>query len=206
MKYGIIVYGNATNIGDDIQSYAASRLLPRVDYYIEREQIDTFRPEEDEPVIAIVNGWFSHNKLAWPPSPCIHLLFISMHFQISDPLFIGERFLEGIGGDSLREFSPVGCRDTETLQLLERHGIGAYFSACATLTLEPVFPKSDGDPYVLLIDVSSAAEEYARRTWPHLRFVSITQNDICITSRVRNSCSQIYTYCIFHEYVELVDT
>lgn len=64
MKYGVIVYRNTRNIEDDIQSYAASKLLPQVDYYIEREQLDTFRPKEDEPVNAIMNGWFMYNKLA----------------------------------------------------------------------------------------------------------------------------------------------
>lgn len=44
MKYGVIVYRDSWNIGDDIQSYAASKLLPRVDEYIDREHLNTFLP------------------------------------------------------------------------------------------------------------------------------------------------------------------
>lgn len=96
MKYGVVVYGETQNIGDDIQSYAAAQLLPSVDYYIEREQLDTFRPREDEPVNAIMNGWFMHNKFAWPISNCINPLYISMHFCKDDPLNIGNDFLLGL--------------------------------------------------------------------------------------------------------------
>lgn len=101
MKYGVIVYRNTRNIGDDIQSYAASKLLPQVDYYIEREQLDTFRPKEDEPVNAIMNGWFMYNKLAWPVSPCINPLYISMHFWKNDALGIDSSFLKGLEGTML---------------------------------------------------------------------------------------------------------
>ena len=80
MKYGVIVCRETKNIGDDIQSYAAARLLPRVDYYIEREHMDVFRPMEDECVATIMNGWFMNNKLGWPVSPCINPLYASMHF------------------------------------------------------------------------------------------------------------------------------
>ena len=69
MKYGVIVYEETNNIGDDIQSYAAAQLLPHIDYYIEREHLDVFRPKEDEPVNAIINGWLMYNKLGWPVSP-----------------------------------------------------------------------------------------------------------------------------------------
>ena len=39
------------NIGDDIQSYAAIRFLPKIDYYIEREKLDLFLPSKKEQVI-----------------------------------------------------------------------------------------------------------------------------------------------------------
>lgn len=58
MKYGVVVYHDTNNIGDDIQSYAAAQLLPQVDYYIEREHLDVFRPNEEGPVNVIMNGWF----------------------------------------------------------------------------------------------------------------------------------------------------
>ena len=36
MKYGLVVYKDTDNIGDDILSYAAMRFLPRIDYIIDR--------------------------------------------------------------------------------------------------------------------------------------------------------------------------
>ena len=37
MKYGLLYYKDTVNIGDDIQTYAARRFLPHIDYYIDRE-------------------------------------------------------------------------------------------------------------------------------------------------------------------------
>ena len=56
MKYGLILNKNNLNIGDDIQAFATARFLPQVDYFIDREYMDDFRPEEDEPVAVIMNA------------------------------------------------------------------------------------------------------------------------------------------------------
>ena len=47
MKYGLILNKNNLNMGDDIQAFATARFLPQVDYFIDREYMDDFRPEED---------------------------------------------------------------------------------------------------------------------------------------------------------------
>ena len=154
MKYGIVVFEKTWNIGDDIQSYAAAQLLPCVDYYIEREQLDVFRPKENECVNTIMNAWFMHNKLGWPVSNCINPLYISMHFLKDDPLKVENAFLRGVGGEDLKAHAPIGCRDLETQAFLEENGISTYFSGCLTLTLQPKFPKTDVAPYVCLVDVS----------------------------------------------------
>lgn len=46
MKYGVIVHKTTMNMGDDIQSYAAAKILPHVDYYLARENLDSFRGYE----------------------------------------------------------------------------------------------------------------------------------------------------------------
>ena len=56
MRYGLVVYQDSANLGDDIQSYAAIRFLPRVDEYIEREELDAFYPEQEQPIAVIMNG------------------------------------------------------------------------------------------------------------------------------------------------------
>lgn len=173
MKYGVIVCRQTDNIGDDIQSYAAARLLPQVDYYIEREHMDVFRPKEKEPVNAIINGWLMNNKLGWPISPCINPLYISMHFQENDDLLVGEDFLKGVGAEDLIEKGPVGARDTGTLHMLERNGIPGYFSGCVTLTL-PQMPRHENEkPYVCLTDISEEAAAYVRNQYPELDFRTI---------------------------------
>ena len=68
MKYGIIVFKETTNIGDDIQSYAAMKQLPRVDYFIERESLNEFISNDNEKVKTIMNGWYMHNRFCFPPS------------------------------------------------------------------------------------------------------------------------------------------
>ena len=164
-RFGVVVFEKSNNIGDDIQSYAAACLLPRVDYRIEREQIDLFRPSGGEKVSAIVNGWFSHNKLAWPVSPYIDPLFLSIHFVRNDALGIGDRFLDGPGSEDLIRCGPVGCRDLETLELLREKGIDAWFSACLTLTLNREFPETEGG-YICLVDVKPGVEAFVRKSCP----------------------------------------
>ena len=168
MKYGIVVFKDSINIGDDIQSYAASKLLPSVDYYIEREQIDTFLPDCNETVHAIVNGWFSCNKLAWPVSSFINPLYISLHFFQNDELGIGSAFLTGVGREALERHTPIGCRDRETERLLKDAEIDAYYSGCLTLTLKPVFPKNN-EKYICLVDVDKETEKHIKQKYPDLK-------------------------------------
>ena len=66
MKYGLMCYGYTTNLGNEIQSIAARRFLPEVDYYIDHEMIESF--DEDANVKMIMNGWYLDCPKAWPPS------------------------------------------------------------------------------------------------------------------------------------------
>lgn len=97
MKYGLIYYKETDNIGDDVQTYVVKRFLPHVDYYIDRESLNCFIPEEKEYVSVIMNGWFLYNKLAWPPSLYINPLLISIHFTSLEKIDVGEEYLKGFG-------------------------------------------------------------------------------------------------------------
>ena len=46
MKYGLMYFKDTDNIGDDIQTYVAKRFLPHIDYYIDREKLNCFIPNE----------------------------------------------------------------------------------------------------------------------------------------------------------------
>ena len=152
-SYGLMYYKATDNIGDDIQTYAAMKYLPHIDYYIDRENLSCFVPDKKEYVSMIMNGWFIHNKIAWPPSPYIKPLLISMHFKVLEETDVGDAYLKDFGGDFLKQYGPVGARDFETIKRLEKNKIDAYFSGCMTLTIEK-FCKVKKKKTICLVDVS----------------------------------------------------
>lgn len=128
IKYALLKYVYTNNIGDEIQSISAKRFLPRVDCYINRDNINEFNDKEN--VKMIINGWFTHNPENWPPQKSnIHPLLISFH--------ITKLYHETLTRpESIRYFKkhePVGCRDYHTAKLLRDKGVKAYFSGCLTL-------------------------------------------------------------------------
>lgn len=175
MKYGVVVYKNTDNIGDDIQSYAAKCFLPSVDYVIDREGLDTFQSEQSETVKAIMNGWYMYSKFNWPPVSCIDPLWVAMHISKNDYFGIGDRFLDEIGGAYLRHYGPIGARDETTMQMLESKNIPCYQSGCLTLTL-PQIGEIKKTEEVLLVDVDPQNEKIIKTQYPNETFVSITHN------------------------------
>lgn len=163
MKYGIMYYKETENIGDDIQTYVAKRFLPHIDYFIDREHLNCFIPEKKEYVSMIMNGWFLDVKAAWPPSPYIHPLLVSMHFSSLDKIDVGEKYLQGFGGDYLREHQPIGCRDTESQKKLKRNcNADSFFSGCMTLTMNP-FEGIEKKDYICLADLDEESAEYVKK-------------------------------------------
>lgn len=86
MKYGLLSYEYGKNkntmggnLGDEIQSIAASCFLPRIDNFIDREALSDFA--SDEKVKVIMNGWYMHDTSKWIPSNSIEPLLVSMHFN-----------------------------------------------------------------------------------------------------------------------------
>lgn len=172
MKFGLVLNKGTDNIGDDIQSYAAMRFLPSVDYVIDREGMDTFE-SNGERVKAIMNGWYMYNKSNWPPSESIDPLWVSVHISKNDYFGIGERFLDGLGGEYLKYYAPIGARDVSTLELLRKKGIPAYLSGCLTLTL-PKVAETEKTDKVILVDVDLESEQVIRAAYPHQNYVKIT--------------------------------
>lgn len=167
MKYGLLICKNTDNIGDDIQTYAQKRFLPKVDCFVDREQLDTFFPEEkwEEPVAVIMNAWYMYQKFNWPPSPYIFPLFISIHISPKDYFGIGTDFLDGMGGEYLKQYEPIGARDLSTLQILREKGVDAYLSGCLTLTVQ-LHKKKQPNDIVYLVDVDLEAEAVIKKMFP----------------------------------------
>jgi Polysaccharide pyruvyl transferase len=135
---GLLVH-RTPNLGDDIQALAAAQYWPRVDRYIDRDNMSA--GQEAGPVAVILNGWFMHRRdgrCDWPPPRNIVPLFISFH--AADPQLVDGHQVLGY----YRRHEPIGCRDHRTVELFRARGIDASFSGCLTLTLKNRFPaRSD---------------------------------------------------------------
>lgn len=151
MKYGVIYFRETENLGDDIQTYAALRFLPSVDYVIEREKLSSFTPNKNEYVKVIMNGWFNHDVTALPPSPFIKPLYISSHFTDhlleKKPDYFSNYFVE-----YLRANMPIGLRDDLVKPYLDEENIDNYYSGCLTLTINK-FKNIRRNNKICLVDV-----------------------------------------------------
>ena len=119
---------NIGNIGDYIQSLAALQYLPKncKPYFVDRDTIQFYNGSK---VKLIMNSWNEIAKGNKHISNQIIPIFISYH--ISNPKGLSSIYLKNLGN-----FSPIGCRDTNTRDELIKYGIKAYFSSCLTTTLD----------------------------------------------------------------------
>ena len=146
MKNGLLICSGSDvrkNIGDYIQSIAQEQFIGKDYQYVERESLNTFK--SDEKVNLIMNSWFMWHPENFPPSDDINPLFISFHINPS----IASKLLTEKSIAYLKKYQPIGCRDTDTMRLLQSNGIDSYFSGCLTLTLGISYktPQKDGSIY-----------------------------------------------------------
>ncbi|HRP90888.1 MAG TPA: polysaccharide pyruvyl transferase family protein [Edaphocola sp.] len=149
MKYAILDYmenGQFFNVGDNIQSLAAKQFLPNMDVRINRERMTKY---QGGPTKIILNGWFTQNAANWIPSKDIIPLFISFHINNT----AADLMLSKEGIAYLKKYQPIGTRDHYTKNLLQQHGIDAYFSGCLTLTLDSYkVPESERTDDIYIVD------------------------------------------------------
>ncbi|HEL2310123.1 polysaccharide pyruvyl transferase family protein [Streptococcus suis] len=152
VKYALFSY-STENIGDEIQSIAASRFLPQIDYYINRDYMNDFKPDTDEQIKLIMNGWYSHRPQNFPlKNEQITPLLISM--------FVTGRAKVPFSSEEnvafFKKYGPVGARSADTKEYMESLGVESYWSGCMTLTLQPekYIKKQD---FVLAIDLPEEA-------------------------------------------------
>jgi hypothetical protein len=134
LRYGQLIC-RAGNIGDDLQSLAACQHLPTPPtLFVDRDKIHRYPGAG--PIALIMNGWFSGNAEAWPPSPFIHPIFVGFH--------VCDRFRPAVErhADYLKAFQPIGVRDASTGRFLESLGISTETTYCLTLT----FPRRERAP------------------------------------------------------------
>tara|TARA_B110000444_G_scaffold26121_1_gene21530 strand:- start:208 stop:1224 length:1017 start_codon:yes stop_codon:yes gene_type:complete len=146
MKHSHNNYG-VVNIGDHIQSCAAEQFISNVDFYIDRDQLNS---PDIVPCKLIVNGWFTDAPQNWPLNPNIEPLFISFHLQptSAEVILADKKNIE-----YLKKHSPIGCRDYKTVELLEQKGIEAYFSFCLTTTLGKNYKSDNKTDNIYFVDL-----------------------------------------------------
>lgn len=120
---------NKFNVGDDIQSIAAKRYFPQIDGWVHKGKLSEYKGDIAK---IISNGWFIHEPDYWPPSPDLVPLYVSFHVNEN----VKTAMLDPEGIKHLKKYAPIGCRDFNTLKIMEENDIPAWFSGCLTLTLE----------------------------------------------------------------------
>ena len=162
-KYALFQYANSNNVGDEIQSIAARRFLPRIDYYIDRDSVGAWKNENQQEVVKLIaNGWYMHDPYAWPISDAtISPLLISLHVNETDGQ-VGQAFSSSRSVNYMNSLSPVGARDEATLNLLSSWGVEAYFSACLTLTLQRD-KRIRRQEYILAVSISDETFRFIKQ-------------------------------------------
>lgn len=181
------------NVGDEIQSIAARYFLPRVDYLIDRDQLQASSPDSPDKVKLIMNAWYMHQPKNWPPriSGLIPLL-VSMYVDQKNPAVV-KAFTSPKSIEFLKANGPVGARDMATLEFFESIGVPAYFSGCMTLTLQrdKSLPRQD---YVLAVDVGpKVADEMRRRTRRPVIEVSVYRSPF-MSNEAKFALAEYYLY------------
>ncbi len=159
--FGLLSYQHSYNLGDEIQSIAAQQYLPRTDFLIDRDtSIENPNYDIRDSKHIISNGWFDGNYCQFPYSSNINPLFISFHINETDhsldsmySILDNKKIaFKSISSHThyLKQYQPIGCRDLNTVKILQQQGISAYFSGCLTLTLNNPFTSRNGE--ILIVD------------------------------------------------------
>ncbi len=148
MKNALLIYQpyeGYINIGDYIQSLASKQFLGNIDIFLNRERLDEYCGEK---VRLIMNGWFMHEPLHWPPSESIEPMFVSFHLNTKAYALLNN-------GKSLKYFKrhePIACRDFQTVRVLNEKNIEAYFAGCLTLTLGEHYKGNNRNDTIYFVD------------------------------------------------------
>ncbi|HFH9839673.1 TPA: polysaccharide pyruvyl transferase family protein [Streptococcus suis] len=160
-KFALLKY-STENIGDEVQSIAARRFLPRIDEYVDRDKLAEWEPKQ--PTKLIMNGWYNRDPKGWPPknSDLFKPLLTSMHVSVKDEE-VREAFETTESLEFLKKNGPVGARDKQTQEFFKKQGLETYFSGCVTLTLQrdPDIKKQD---FILAVDVPKDVVEKMRES------------------------------------------
>lgn len=165
VRYGVVWHPTTDNLGDDLQTLAAMRLLPRVDCVLDGEQLDNPIPgiAAEDRVITLLSGNVFRKIHRWPPEKHIVPVCVGMHFSQESVWGVPLSELDGEGLAWLKQFTPIGCRDHSTRELLRKLGLPVEMTACLTLTLASDAEKPQ-EKYICCVDVPDEVESVLRQT------------------------------------------
>lgn len=154
IHYAIAWQPGSDNLGDDLRTLAASRLLPRVDLALDIDRLDEPLPglSGDDRVVALLSGPLMQHSAHWPPAERVSPACVGVHLSEEDVWGLRAAALDGAGKAYLERCSPIGCRDDRTMRLMEALGIPHRLTACLTLTLERP-EATERAPYICCVDV-----------------------------------------------------
>jgi lipopolysaccharide biosynthesis glycosyltransferase len=204
-EYNELLYGSVDkfalytffteNIGDDIQSVAARRFLPRIDHHINRDLAGEWQNvNQEERVKLITNGWYMHAPYSWPiQDRTIDPLYISMYVEQSSPAVI-EKLLSKESRKNFEKSDKIGARDKSTYEFLKKNNLSTYLSGCLTLTLQKDKSIKKED-FILLTDVSEEVYESIRKSTKR-RVIYLTNaiNSFLQQPQQREDLAEIYLY------------
>lgn len=174
MDYRLLSVNNGPeqNIGDYIQALASSQFFPHIDGFLNREELNSYNGKE---CAVIMNGWFMHNPLNWPPSDLIKPLFIAFHLNSS----VEKALLSPEGIKYLKNHVPIGCRDQRTCRLLMQNGVEAYFSGCMTLTLGLKYKNNERGNTIFFVDPFYRINKDMISLFRYTAYIIFNYRDVC---------------------------
>lgn len=137
------------NSGDEMQGFSGLQFYPFIDYLVERDAIGSFKTNHPgEKVVMFTNGWFNAPNTIFPPSEDIDPLLFSMYIGP-----VVRRKIKAATHNYIDRHAPMGARDTGTLQYLRNNSHTAYFSACATLLMQPLPPITTPRTKIVVVEM-----------------------------------------------------
>lgn len=138
----IPVAAHTNNIGDDIQSYAAS-LMYRCSQWVDRDHPELWPADALVPLV----GWYGYGKFPSPAQCQVVGLHVEQHSRAH---FAETKVVDWLKTGIRRQGFPGLARDLVTRDFLRSLGLETEFGGCVTQTL----PRDDGPRAgTLIVDV-----------------------------------------------------
>ena len=186
-NYGLLVYDyyysgkiHPTNIGDYFQSLAALQYLPKncKPYFVDRDIVQFYHGPK---VKLIMNSWhFLHEGNKYISE---QIMPIMVSYHLNNNINLPQVYV-----DTLKKYSPIGCRDTQTRDQFMKYGIDSYFSSCLTTTLDIDFAVNDSERTneIIFIDYKFGNYPQADKFLRTLIAYNLSENNIIHTEHEFN--------------------